>query len=146
MEQARADGLVVEERELRRRQGEPPYLAWRANAEVLGYIPANGEMLANGAQLLGWKVTTAAGGLRLAVMWRLMAGYDGKDYHQFNHLYAADGATRLDVQAHALSSQAWHAGDILITRADFALPEGQTQVCFDVQLPRPVALGSRGCR
>ncbi|MCE5259732.1 MAG: hypothetical protein LLG44_11875, partial [Chloroflexi bacterium] len=132
MAQARADGLVGDEQELPRRAGEPAYLAWTAVSEPQGYMPAQSEVLANGAQLLGWKVARLDSGLRLSVMWRLTNAAEGTAYHQFNHLYSADGQTRLEVQDRALSSGAWRSGDTLITWADFALPEGQAQVYFDI--------------
>ena len=132
LDEARAAGLVATERPLPRRTSEPPYIAWRAAGTPQSYQTVTPQALANGAVLMGWRIRRVGDMLRLSTWWQLTGPLTLGDYHQFNHLYSADGQTQLEVQDRPLSAHAWRAGDTLITWADFALPTQQGALWFDV--------------
>ena len=131
LDEARAAGLVASERSLPRRIGEPPYIAWEAAGAPQGFQGVEPQALANGAALMGWRVRRVGDMLRLSTWWQVKGSLVPGDYHQFNHLYSADGQKK-EVQDRPLSSHAWRAGDTFITWADFALPQEPGAFWFDV--------------
>ncbi len=137
-----------------RRAGDPPYVAATLLPDpALDWQPAPADTLANGAQLLGWRVRLVNGQWRVLTRWRLTRAFDGQIYHQFHHLYAADQL--LAIQDVPTSSRAWQAQDTLWVWTDFdppptpgpfwvdvgmyALPDGQRSPVIDPPRADPLA-------
>jgi hypothetical protein len=132
LDEARAAGIVASERTLPRRVGEPPYVSWQTAGTPQSFQVVAPQTLANGAVLMGYRIRRVGDKLRLTTWWQLSGSLVAGDYHQFNHLYGADGQTMLEGQDRALSSQAWRSGDTLITWVDFAVPTDQTKLWLEV--------------
>jgi hypothetical protein len=132
LDEARLAGIVSAEQPLPRRTGELPYIAWQVNGAPQGYQAISPQTLANGAVLVGWRARRVGDRLRFSTMWQLTRSMVSEDYHQFNHLYSADGQTKLQGQDRPLSTHAWRIGDTLITWADFALPQEPGGIWFEV--------------
>ena len=132
LDESRAAGLVTDERSLPRRVGEPPYITWGVAGAPQGYQTVAPQTLANGAVLMGWRVRRVGDMLRLSTWWQLIEPLTAGDYHQFNHLYSADGQKKLEGQDRPLSANDWRSGDTFITWVDFALPKEPGTLWFDV--------------
>ncbi len=114
-------------RELPRRQGEMPYLALTIDEVALsGFtLLEQPQELANGAVLHGWQLQDlpATGQMRLLTYWRIGQTPPAGHFQQFNHLYLADNDGPAAIQDGPTSSEAWQAGDHLLTWAVFERPE-----------------------
>ncbi len=147
----RALGLKGIERELPRRQGEPPYLALTiGDVSLEGLQPVETLSLANGAQLRGWRARQTNGQLRITTCWKLVGPLSPGRYHQFNHLRSAASSNLLAIHDVPLSSQAWQVGDTLISWADFDMPTQPGPYYLDVgmyiwpEVRRVAVLGRAG--
>lgn len=119
-EQAQRYAAIEARRELPRRLGEPPYLALTVvGGAPQGLQPIEPVKLENGVELRGWEARWEGEELWLVTWWRITDGLRPGRYHQFNHLYAAEGVTPHQVRDTPISSAAWQAGDSLITWAAF---------------------------
>lgn len=117
-------GLPGRVRELPRRIGEPPYMALTVDVVALtGLTPAGSLALANGAELLGWRIVESESRVRLMTHWRIGDSIGEGHYQQFNHLYLQGGESPLAIHDVGVSSRAWQPGDHLVTWADFERPE-----------------------
>ncbi len=117
-------GLPGAVRQLPRRIGEPPYLALTVDTvELTGLTPTDSLTLANGAELLGWRIVESDGRVRLICHWQIGDSIGEGHYQQFNHLYLQAGESPLAIHDVNVSSRAWQPGDHLITWADFEPPE-----------------------
>lgn len=120
LQQAQRYAVIESQRELPRRQGEPPYVALTvAGGAPRGMQSAPPVTLANGVHLRGWDAYREGDALWLVTWWHVTDGLQPGRYHQFNHLYAAGGAAPLLVDDRPISSAAWQAGNSLITWAVF---------------------------
>jgi 4-amino-4-deoxy-L-arabinose transferase-like glycosyltransferase len=124
LEQAHHYADIQATLELPRRQGEPPYVALRVTGGApQGLRSVAPVALANGATLRGWKARWEGKSLMLVTWWQIGEELEPGRYHQFNHLYAADGEAPAQVRDMAISSPSWQVGDTLITWASFAPQE-----------------------
>jgi len=110
-----------------RRTGEYPYVAVRLReTNPQGFTPVEPALLANGVQLVGWKVHPQGDGFRFVTLWEVVEVPPNDDFHQFNHLYVKGASEPVEVRDVPVSSQAWAQGDYIITWADFAKgPSGE---------------------
>ena len=128
-----ASGLTGTEARFPRREGEPAYVAFTAQAlDASLFRPIAPQTLANGAQLIGWRARVVEGKWRVTCLWRIVGPLQPGRYHQFNHLRNAADAEPLDIQDAPASSAAWQVGDRLITWADFEPPQALGPFWLDV--------------
>ena len=123
-EEAQASGIEGTVRLFPRRAGESLY----ADLVVSGGKPRHFQLiepvtLANGVQLLGWRMRPTNRQLRLTTWWKVAGPPQPGRYHQFNHLRVDSDSEPLAIRDIPLSSQAWQEGDTLITWSDFDLPQ-----------------------
>jgi 4-amino-4-deoxy-L-arabinose transferase-like glycosyltransferase len=133
-EEAQAIGLSGDVRQLPRREGELPYVILDVDGFSLeGFQPLDPPLsLASGAQLRGWRVRAAADRLRFTTWWTIAGPVAPGEFHQFNHLRGSQSPDSLSVHDAPVSSQAWQAGDTLITWADFDRPSQSGPFYMDV--------------
>jgi hypothetical protein len=124
------EGLL---QEFPRRSGDKPFVALTIDEVVLDdFQRVEPVLLANGAQLQGWKVRAVDGGLRLVTWWRIVGSTDAKHYQQFNHLRDGKQAEPVAIHDVNVSSSAWQPGDNIITWVDFDRPAESGPYFIDV--------------
>lgn len=118
-------GLEGSTAEFPRRDGEPPYMAWRKGEDVMPSLTnlAPPIQLSNGAELRGWAATEMDDGRwRLVTHWYLSQPAESQQFQQFNHLYLINGNEPSQVRDVSASSQAWAADHHLFTWVYFDSP------------------------
>lgn len=100
-----------------------------------GFTAAEPVLLANGAQIEGWRARWVGERLRISTLWHMTGDPPAGTFQQFHHLYPANAETPpldqpppigVDVP---LGLRTWRAGDRVIVMADlFDLPAGAYHV------------------
>lgn len=124
-EEIEASGLASDVLTFPRREGLLPYVTTRydGTTEPTGFTPLDEPvMLADGAQLEGWKARMVGPRLRISTLWRVMIPPGSGRYQQFHHLRTTatlDNEQPAHIADVAISAHDWRVGDRLIVMSDF---------------------------
>ncbi len=131
-------GLASQVQTLNRREGVLPYVLTRYDGVQApeGFTPIDPPLLlANGAQLEGWRVRQVGPRMRISTLWRVMETPPPGVMRQFHHLRTAetlDPATPPPFGSDVpLSSHNWRPGDRVIVMGDF-VPDAAGEFWVDV--------------
>ena len=131
-------GLAQESITFPRREGLLPYIATYYDdvTEPAGFTMIESPiMLADGAQLEGWKARMVGPRMRISTLWRVVGRPPAAIYQQFHHLRTEDTlnrdqpATIADVP---VSAHDWQVGDRLVVMGDFFVDDAGQQFWVDV--------------
>ncbi|MBC7812436.1 MAG: glycosyltransferase family 39 protein [Burkholderiales bacterium] len=121
-EEIEVSGLANDVLEFPRREGALPFVATLYDgSEPQGFTAFEPVLLADGAQLEGWRARIVGPRLRISTLWLVVAAPPAGTYQQFHHLYTSDtlGGEPFMQSDVALSAGRWQAGDRVIVMGDF---------------------------
>jgi 4-amino-4-deoxy-L-arabinose transferase-like glycosyltransferase len=122
-EELEAAGLAEKVVEFPRRMGAQPFVVTFYDGRLpSGFIPVEPPvLLADGAQLEGWRWRWVGPRLRVSTLWRVIEPLTSGTYQQFHHLRSDEMVDGEPLQGAdvPLSAHRWQEGDLVIVMGDF---------------------------